>query len=73
MDTTKRNKSISARKRYRRVFFYFIEKHIKKSRHFRRKKIVPEKVTYVPIVAPSHSIKQWKLIDKNRCESRTLT
>ena len=56
MNTTKQNKSISARKRYRRMFFYLIEKHMQKFRHFWRKKISPEKVTYVPL-APSHSSK----------------
>ena len=55
MNRTKQNKSISARKRYRRMFFYLIEKHMQKFRHFWRKKISPEKVTYVPL-APSHSI-----------------
>ena len=55
MNRTKQNKSISARKRYKRMFFYFIEKHMQKFRHFWRKKISPEKVTYVPL-APSHSI-----------------
>ena len=38
MNTTKQNKSISARKRYRRMFFYLIEKHMQKFRHFWRKK-----------------------------------
>ena len=38
MNTTKQNKSISARKRYRRTFFYLIEKHMQKFRHFWRKK-----------------------------------
>ena len=37
-NTTKQNKSISARKRYRRMFFYLIEKHMQKFRHFWRKK-----------------------------------
>ena len=55
MKRTKQNKSISARKRYRRMFFYLIEKHMQKFRHFWRKKISPEKVTYIPL-APSHSI-----------------
>ena len=55
MNTTKQNKSMSARKRYRRTFFYFIDKHMQKFRHFWRKEILPKKVTYVPL-APSHSI-----------------
>ena len=38
MNTTKQNKSISARKRYRRMFFYLIEKHMQNFRHFWRKK-----------------------------------
>ena len=38
MNTTKQNKNISARKRYRRTFFYLIEKHMQKFRHFWRKK-----------------------------------
>ena len=37
MNTTKQNKSISARKWYRRMFFYLIEKHMQKFRHFWRK------------------------------------
>ena len=56
MNTTKQNKSISARKQYRRMFFYLIEMHMQKFRHFwRKKKIHLKKVTYVPL-APSHSI-----------------
>ena len=38
MNTTKQNKSISARKQYRRMFFYLIEMHMQKFRHFWRKK-----------------------------------
>ena len=53
-----RNKVQTRQKKYRGMLYYLIEKHMKKFRHFWRKKILPEKVTYVPL-APSHSIIGW--------------
>ena len=47
--------AFQSKKKYRTMFFYKIEKHMQKFRHFWRKKILTEKVTYVPL-APSHSI-----------------
>ena len=34
MNATKANKGISVKKRYRRMFFYYIEKHMQKFRYF---------------------------------------
>ena len=50
-----RTRAFQPEKRCRRMFFYLIKKHIQKFRHFWRKKISPEKVTYIPL-APSHSV-----------------
>ena len=50
-----RNKVQTSPKKYRGMVYYLIEKHMQKFRHFWRKKILPKKVTYVPL-APSHSI-----------------
>ena len=61
MNTIKQNKSISAWKRYRRMFFHLIEKHMQKFRHFWRKKISP---LYVPL-APSHSIVYYQVLVSN--------
>ena len=38
MNVTKRNKCISAKRNYRKMFYYSIEKHMKKFRHFWREK-----------------------------------
>ena len=62
MNTTKQNKSISARKPYRRMFFYLIEKHMQKFRHFWRKKNFTWKSHLVIPLAPSHSIVQKKKV-----------
>ena len=54
-----RTRAFQPEKRYRRMFFYLIKKHMQKFRYFWRKKNSPEKVTCVPL-APNHSIEDWQ-------------
>ena len=67
-----RTRAFQPEKRYRRMFFYLIEKHMQKFGPFWRKKISPEKVTYVPL-ASSHSIVYYQVLVSNHMRTQANT
>ena len=60
-------KPCQPKKKYKGMFYYSLEKHMQKFRHFWREKILPEKVTYARL-APSHSIKETLKLNSKKCK-----